>query len=166
MKSGKKPSSRPSTYVAQKASAVVKTRPHLGSGPGIPRKMMRNRMPYANSSSLPTQMNYLASVRQPNEALIAWARQREGGVRAWEIERNFWGFTARDLHEEGEAARCGKRSRGTDLIAFGPWKLWVLERTEMSLDAHGAYDQSCFSIPDQERRYWMIDVGGGASVTA
>jgi hypothetical protein len=50
-------------------------------------------------------LHYLAFARQPNEALIAWARQREGGVGAWETERNFWGFTAWDLYEEGEAAR-------------------------------------------------------------
>jgi hypothetical protein len=50
-------------------------------------------------------LHYFASAREPNEVLIAWARQREGGVGAWESERNCWGFTARDLYEEGEAGR-------------------------------------------------------------
>jgi hypothetical protein len=50
-------------------------------------------------------LHYLASIRKPNAPLIDWAKQQDGGIRAWEDERNYWGFTARDLYEEGEDAR-------------------------------------------------------------
>ena len=57
-------------------------------------------------------LHYLASNRRPNTSLIDWAKQQEGGVRAWGSERNFWGFTAKDLYEEGEDARRSGRDAG------------------------------------------------------
>ena len=50
-------------------------------------------------------LHYLASIRHPNKSLIDWAKQQDGGTCAWESDRNYWGFTARNLYEEGEAAR-------------------------------------------------------------
>ena len=53
-------------------------------------------------------LHYLASIRSPNTPLIDWAKQQDGGVCAWQNERNHWGFTARDLYEEGKAARSAR----------------------------------------------------------
>jgi hypothetical protein len=47
-------------------------------------------------------LHYLASSRHMNTSLIEWAKQQDDGVRAWESDRNFWGFTAQDLYEESK----------------------------------------------------------------
>jgi hypothetical protein len=52
-------------------------------------------------------LHYLACIRHPNTPLIDWAKQQDGGICAWENERNHWGFIAQDLYEEGRAARSG-----------------------------------------------------------
>lgn len=71
-------------------------------------------------------LHYLASARCPNISLIEWAKQQEGGLQAWENAKNFWGFTAKDLFEEGEDARNSGRD-ASYLEALGPWdREWLL----------------------------------------
>lgn len=70
-------------------------------------------------------LHYLASIRNPNTSLIDWAKQQEGGFRAWKSERNFWGFTAQDLYEEGRIARSGPETEYLASLSIRERK-WVL----------------------------------------
>ncbi|KAK3620243.1 hypothetical protein LTR56_023516 [Elasticomyces elasticus] len=49
--------------------------------------------------------------KDPNWELISWIRQQEGGEEVWVKVRNFWGHSAVELSEDGEAARSARAPR-------------------------------------------------------
>ncbi|KAK3626227.1 hypothetical protein LTR22_023249 [Elasticomyces elasticus] len=58
-----------------------------------------------------TALHYLSAEKDPNWELISWIRQQEGGEEVWVKVRNFWGHSAVELSEDGEAARSARAPR-------------------------------------------------------